>query len=595
MLELKLKDLSKLYNLLSSKSFFSLEKFNDIVANHTLEKSVNLNYLVSNDLLNKEDYIELAGKQANYSFSLNIKHDHNLLSNFFSTEDYISHSFLCFNYHDSFIIYLSDFNDELEEKCNQNFSNYQIYLTDRQLINQFIVNYLVKDDENIRQILPISQNLSAKKLANFSYLKLSMVVALINTLGVTFLPNWLEYLLLFFGILYLAENSLKLITVLSGLGGYILNRFQPKYEIFDYPVYTLLVPLFKEANIIKQLIDSILQLNYPKHKLDVIFLLEEGDELTINECKKYVPSFFNILILPESLPKTKPKALNFGLVFAKGEFVTIYDAEDIPDPDQLRKAVSKFSRSSKRVACLQARLNYYNYDHNLLTKFFAIEYSIWFDLLIPGLSALKLPVPLGGTSNHFRTEVLKKIGGWDSYNVTEDADLGIRLARSGYKTKIIDSKTLEEAVSVVPNWLGQRSRWTKGYYQTFLVHFLEPLKLLKAIKFKSFVSFMIFVGIQPLLFLINPLIVVIGGYNSITNKHFTLTCLPSICLINLTLMVTLPILFASIVIIKNKWFKLLPIMVIYPFYFILHSIAAYKAVRGLISKPFYWYKTKHGS
>ncbi len=171
------------------------------------------------------------------------------------------------------------------------------------------------------------------------------------------------------------------------------------------------------------------------------------------------------MIVPDTFPRTKPKACNVGLLNAKGEYLVIYDAEDIPDTDQLKKSVIAFRKlDNPLIICLQAKLNYYNPRQNLLTRWFTSEYSMWFDLYLPGLDGLNAPIPLGGTSNHFRVDALKKIGGWDPYNVAEDCDLGIRLFREGYRTRVLDSTTWEEANSRLENWLRQRSRWVKGIY-----------------------------------------------------------------------------------------------------------------------------------
>lgn len=259
----------------------------------------------------------------------------------------------------------------------------------------------------------------------------------------------------------------------------------------DLPVYTVLVPLYKEPEVARKIVAAIARLDYPADKLDVKLLLEEDDEVTIAKIREVsLPSNFEPVIIPRGFPRTKPRACNHGLARARGEYLVIYDAEDNPEPDQLKKAVAAFRKildaeagagsrpgparlllgKPKRTVCLQAKLNYFNSRQNMLTKFFTLEYSVWFDLFLPGLHALGVPIPLGGTSNHFVTEALRQMGGWDPFNVTEDCDLGIRIARAGWRTQILDSTTWEEANSRVGNWIRQRSRWVKGYFQTHLVH-----------------------------------------------------------------------------------------------------------------------------
>ena len=199
----------------------------------------------------------------------------------------------------------------------------------------------------------------------------------------------------------------------------------------ELPTYTILVPLYKEANVVHDLIGNLAQLDYPSEKLEILLLLEPNDTDTIAAVRAaHPPETMTMLVVPEGGPKTKPKACNVGMFFARGDYLVIYDAEDRPEPDQLKKAFLSFQRGGEELVCVQAALNYWNDDENVLTRMFTLEYSYWFDYMLPGLDALGLPIPLGGTSNHFRTETLRRLGGWDPYNVTEDADLGIRATRA---------------------------------------------------------------------------------------------------------------------------------------------------------------------
>ena len=209
-------------------------------------------------------------------------------------------------------------------------------------------------------------------------------------------------------------------------------------------------------------------------------MLEADDPETLEALTAAgIPSWLEVVIVPDAQPKTKPRACNHGLQTARGEFLVIYDAEDRPEPDQLKKSVRAYRQLPAQVACLQAQLAYHNYRQNILTKWFALEYNIWFRRYLPGLVRLGAPIPLGGTSNHFRTEVLRQHDGWDPFNVTEDCDLGIRLHAAGYRTRTLDSITWEEANSRVGNWLRQRSRWLKGYMITHLVWMRRPLWLFR--------------------------------------------------------------------------------------------------------------------
>lgn len=225
------------------------------------------------------------------------------------------------------------------------------------------------------------------------------------------------------------------------------------------PIYTILCPLYREAHVIPQFLAAINRLDWPKQKLDVLLLLEEDDQESIAAARAMkLPRYVRVVVVPHSFPKTKPKACNYGLHMAKGEYVVIYDAEDEPEPAQLRKSYLAFQKVGPEIKCLQAKLNYYNPHQNWLTRLFTAEYSLWFDVILTGLQSIQTSIPLGGTSNHFRTADLRTLQGWDPFNVTEDCDLGVRLFNQGYKTAIINSTTLEEANSDVKNWIRQRSR-----------------------------------------------------------------------------------------------------------------------------------------
>lgn len=244
------------------------------------------------------------------------------------------------------------------------------------------------------------------------------------------------------------------------------------------PGYTVLVPLFRETAVLDQLTAALAGLDYLPDKLDIKFLLEERDMAMRQAVARLrLPPQFEVLTVPAGWPQTKPRALNYGLAFARGTLLTIFDAEDIPEPQQLRKAASCFAALPDTVACLQAKLTFYNPQENWLARQFTAEYEVLFGLLLPALAQLGLPLPLGGTSNHFRIAALRQAGGWDAYNVTEDADLGLRLARFGYLSGMLDSRTYEEANTRLRNWMHQRARWLKGFLATWLVHMRDPLKL----------------------------------------------------------------------------------------------------------------------
>jgi len=249
----------------------------------------------------------------------------------------------------------------------------------------------------------------------------------------------------------------------------------------ELPPYTVIIPLYQEAEVIGQIKKAMMTIDYPSNKLDFIMIIERCDNETRTAIENVkFPKNFRILILPDVDPKTKPKALNVVFKHIRGKYFTIYDAEIIPDKDQLKKAYLLFKKYSD-ISCIQTLLDHYNYNQNIITKWFNAEFSFYYDMFLPGLQSLDYPIPLSGHSTHFKTEVIKKIGAWDPYNVAEDCDLGVRLRRFGYKAAIMRSYSKEEATSTFDNWLRQRSRWMKGFLQTTMVHLRHPLRFKKEI------------------------------------------------------------------------------------------------------------------
>ncbi len=376
-----------------------------------------------------------------------------------------------------------------------------------------------------------------------------------------------------------------------------LNKIVEK----DLPVYTILCPMYKEAKIIPSFLEAISKLDWPKNKLDVQLLLEEDDIESINVAKNLgLPSYVRAIIVPHSQPKTKPKACNYGLNIAKGEYLVIYDAEDIPDPKQLKKAYLAFQTVDKNVICLQAKLNYFNPHQNFITRLFTAEYSLWFDVVLPGLQGINTNIPLGGTSNHFRISDLKSLEGWDPFNVTEDCDLGVRLFMEGKKTAVINSTTLEEANSKFKNWLRQRSRWIKGYMQTYLVHMRNPYQLVKkqgihALYFNLVVGGKIaFMFINPFLWLATiAYFVLYAQLGSVIESLFP-SYIFYMALFSLVFGNFLYMFYYMIGCAKRDHWSVIKYVYLVPFYWIMTSIAAVIALQQLFFKPHYWEKTVHG-
>jgi cellulose synthase/poly-beta-1,6-N-acetylglucosamine synthase-like glycosyltransferase len=405
--------------------------------------------------------------------------------------------------------------------------------------------------------------------------------------------NTLSYLFSFLAFLtsmvYFYSVLVVILAILASKGQLSqTTNNPPRKSDEELPIYTILVPLFKEAEVFNDLITSLLALDYPQHKLDIILLLEADDVETIDVVtSRPLPPCFRLLLIPAGYPRTKPRACNFGLLQAQGEYVVVYDVEDRPEPDQLRKAIHVFRQQGTSLFCVQCRLNYYNVRQNVLTRLFTLEYSFWFDLLLTGLNVLRAPIPLGGTSNHFQTEALRKFGGWDSYNVTEDCDLGIRIALAGYQTLVIDSTTWEEANSQMHNWIRQRSRWVKGYIQTYLVHMRNPARSCHRLGLKNFISFQLVVGGAPLVLLSAPFLWVVTAI-----AYFR--SFDSINLLPLVPYFATFLFFGICGAIVRRNYDLLKYTLLLPGYYALQSFAAWKGLFQLFAKPHYWEKTRHG-
>ena len=364
------------------------------------------------------------------------------------------------------------------------------------------------------------------------------------------------------------------------------------------PVISVLVPLFREREIAERLIARLSQLDYPKAQLDLILVLEDDDALThaaISDAD--IPNWMRVLPVPRGTIRTKPRALNYALDFARGDIVGVYDAEDWPAPDQLRKVAAHFDQAAPDVACLQGVLDFYNARQNWLTRCFTIDYATWFGLILPGLARLRMVIPLGGTTLFFRADVLRALGRWDAHNVTEDADLGLRLARRGFRTEFLNSVTEEEATSSIPAWIKQRSRWIKGYAVTWAVHMRSPLRLwgeLGTLKFLG-VQILFFGTLSQ--FLLAPLLwsfwLVVFGYP----HPFADVASPGLILAVTVLFFAAEILTIGInalAVSSAKHRRLIFWVPLMHLYFPLAAIASWKGFSELITRPFYWDKTRHG-
>jgi cellulose synthase/poly-beta-1,6-N-acetylglucosamine synthase-like glycosyltransferase len=441
----------------------------------------------------------------------------------------------------------------------------------------------------LRHLWQLAPDISAKQLLSFHQkLGLLLLAGAVSILMLISPIPAIEGVVFLIQSCFLITMLYKAIIFFYGMRN---RRMQTLPISARHPLYTIMLPLYKEANIVEKLVHNICNIRYPHDKLQVLLILEQDDEATISTISKLkLPHYFETVIVPHSHPKTKGKACNFALQFVRGEFLVIYDAEDKPDHKQLQKAVSAFNFYGPKVVCVQAKLNYYNRKSNLLTSLFSIEYRLLFDIMLRGLEACNLPIPLGGTSNHIRVTALKQLGGWDSYNVTEDADLGMRFYYHGYQVRMLNSYTMEEAPSQLGTWLKQRCRWLKGYLQTFFVFTRNSLNFVEQTGVSGYLSFLVFVGLSTFSFLCIPILFFLVMAILLFQMDTPVTkFILHLCYFNLMLNSCQLIMMGKLASHKknNKCIFL-------PFYYLLHVLAAYKAITELRTKLHYWHKTKHG-
>ncbi len=329
------------------------------------------------------------------------------------------------------------------------------------------------------------------------------------------------------------------------------------------------------------------------------FVLEPDDRETRRALDRLdLGAPFEIITATATGPRTKPKALNVALPLARGVYTAVYDAEDEPEPDQLRRAVAEFSANDDRLACLQASLTIDNAADNWLARMFTADYAGQFDVVLPALAALRLPFPLGGSSNHFRTSVLRQVGGWDPYNVTEDADLGIRLHRLGYRAAVLASATYEEAPAQFVPWIKQRTRWYKGWMQTWRVHMRRPARLMREVGFSGALAFQLFFACNVFAALIHPFFMAELCYALLARQPHT--ALVATGLGAPVFAITLLAGYASTAVpdlvglkrrglLRHAW-----VLLFTPVYWLLLSLAAWRALVQLVHAPQRWEKTEHG-
>ncbi|SES01985.1 Glycosyltransferase, catalytic subunit of cellulose synthase and poly-beta-1,6-N-acetylglucosamine synthase [Propionibacterium cyclohexanicum] len=450
-----------------------------------------------------------------------------------------------------------------------------------------------------------------------------LILAIAGMLG-----SWRAAVIVLFtigNVAFLANVGFKFVATLGGPRQQMKQRGQqpawderavpepaappgPRRAVWEAnPIYSVLVPVYQEASVVANIMRNFEKLDYPHDRLDVLILLEEDDAETIAAARAaHPPSWIRLVVVPAGQPRTKPRACNYGLLLAKGSYVVIFDAEDRPEALQLKAALAVFrrddalrrtGRGTRPLACVQAALSYYNSDYNVLTRMFSIEYAHWFDAMLPGLDATGTPIPLGGTSNHFLRSALIDVGGWDPYNVTEDADLGLRLSASGYRVDVIHSTTWEEATPDLGPWIRQRTRWIKGYLVTGAVNLRHPIRWMRRNGARaSLTMFGLILG-TPVTFLLYPVTLgftvaswLLGPVVQIWIPHGLLL----LGYFNMVVM-NLAIIISSMAATWRRYsWRIALFAVFLPFYWLLHSVAAWRALAQLAHDPSRWEKTPHG-
>ena len=364
----------------------------------------------------------------------------------------------------------------------------------------------------------------------------------------------------------------------------------------DCPVYSILVPLLHEAEMVPGLVRHLGALDWPWSKLEIKLVCEEDDAETRRAiAASQIDERFELVVVPACGPQTKPKALSYALAFTTGTIITLFDAEDRPHPRQLHEVWQQFRHGADNLACIQAPLDITNGRRSGLAGLFALEYAGLFHKLLPWLAAHDCPIPLGGTSNHFRRSALVAVGGWDPYNVTEDADLGYRLWRNGYVTQVLGSHaTLEDAPTAFAVWLPQRTRWFKGWMQTWLVHSRKPGRILQRGGFLRFcIHHAIMTGITASA-LLHPLFLI--NIAVMAAVSLRADAIPLSLTIDVVTLATSYVAFgmmglSAMTSDRKTWAR--GLLVLVPIYWLAMSWAAWRALFQMFRDPHGWEKTPH--
>ena len=450
--------------------------------------------------------------------------------------------------------------------------------------------------ERLKQTWPMLSAASSRWLGNIVRV---MIIALLSLASAVLAP---AAAMLTFEV---ALASVFMAWLGLRLAGVLVNppapNPSPRLSDDALPVYTVIAALYREAASVDGLLSAIERIDYPAEKLEVIIAVEADDRdtraaIAARRCRMPIA----VIPVPGTGPRTKPKALNVALPFARGTFTVIFDAEDRPEPDQLRRALQAFRAGGDDLACVQARLCIDNTADSWLARMFTAEYAGQFDVFLRGLAALRLPLPLGGSSNHFYTATLREVGGWDPYNVTEDADLGMRLARFGYRSDMIDSTTYEEAPTRIGPWLRQRTRWFKGWMQTWLVHMRQPRRLLRDLGLPGFLSFQLIVGGNALAALVHPLFLagliysVSSGVPLWRGDNASGAVLAAVYGTIVVIGYLISAFLGWLGLLRRGLLSTAWVLILTPAHWLLLSLAAWRALYQLLVAPYAWEKTEHG-
>ena len=409
-------------------------------------------------------------------------------------------------------------------------------------------------------------------------------------------PGGAVLVLLALGALLLAATAV--LRLLAAFASIRSAGDAPTVTPLRLPVISVLIPLLREDRVTCRLLRRLHALDYPRDRLDIRLVVEEGDRVTARALERAeLPFWITVVRVPPGPLRTKPRALNYALDGCRGAIVGIWDAEDAPAPDQLHAIAGTFAAAPPDVGCLQGRLSLEARGRGWIAGCFALEYDVWFGVILPGLARLGLPVPLGGTTLFLRRDAIEAVGGWDAHNVTEDADLGIRLHRRGWRTLLVDTVTVEEPTARPAAWVRQRSRWLKGYAATWAVHARRPAALVRDLGWRGALGFHVLIGgavvqfaLAPLFWLFWPAAFGLAGPLDGIVPTGARHALVALFILSEAVGLAVAVVAARRAgVLRRAW--LAPSMLLY---FPLATLAAWKAAVELVVAPFYWDKTDHG-